>query len=63
MGKAEIDRMIGVRSRALGDKFTLRQFMDELAGVGLIPISLAAWELTGDDSRTPGVGWRLRTGP
>ncbi len=63
MGKLEIDRLIGARSRALGDAFTLRRFMDELASVGLIPISLAGWELTGDDSRMPGVGWRLRAGP
>jgi len=63
MGKLEIDRLIGARSRFLGDAFTLRRFMDELASVGLIPISLAGWELTGDDSRMPGVGWRLRAGP
>jgi len=62
IGKFEIDRLLAARARALGDGFTLRRFMDELDAVGLIPISLVGWELTGDDSRTPGVGWRLRAG-
>ncbi len=62
IGKFEIDRLLAARARALGDGFTLRRFMDELDAVGLIPISLVGWELTGDDTRTPGVGWRLRAG-
>jgi len=62
IGKFEIDRLLAARARALGDAFTLRRFMDELDAVGLIPISLVGWELTGDDTRTPGVGWRLRAG-
>jgi hypothetical protein len=62
IGKLEIDRMLAARARTLGDSFTVRRFMDELDAIGLIPISLAGWELTGDDTRTPGVGWRLRAG-
>jgi hypothetical protein len=58
IGKVEIDRLLAARSRALGKAFTLRRFMDELDLVGLIPISLVGWELTGSSSRVPGVGWR-----
>jgi Bacterial protein of unknown function (DUF885) len=50
MGKLEIERLLGDRARKLGDAFTLRTFMDEFTSVGLIPISLVRWELTG---RTP----------
>ncbi len=62
MGKIEIDRLLAARARALGNAFTLRRFMDELGSTGLIPISLVAWEMTGESDRVPGVGFRLRTG-
>jgi hypothetical protein len=62
IGKIEIDRLLAARARALGNAFTFRRFMDELDAVGLIPISLVAWELTGAGERVPGVGWRFSAG-
>jgi hypothetical protein len=43
----QIEQLMGVRRRQLGDGFTVRRFMDELDACGLIPMSLIAWELTG----------------
>ena len=50
MGKIQIEKLLAERARELGDAFTLRGFMDELTAVGVIPVSLVRWELTGDDS-------------
>ena len=44
-------------ARQLGSAFTLRQAIDEIDAVGLIPVSLVRWELTGESGRVPGVGW------
>ena len=41
--------MASERARQLGDAFTLKRFMDELDAVGVIPVSLIRWELTGLD--------------
>ena len=46
IGKMQIERILGERRKQLGDQFTLRKFMDECDGVGLIPASLVEWELT-----------------
>jgi hypothetical protein len=48
VGKMQIERMMAVRRRQLGDEFTIRRFMDEFDAVGLIPASLVHWELTGE---------------
>src|SRR6185436_16630944 len=48
IGKIQIERLIADRKRQLGDKFTLQGFMDEFDAVGLIPISLVRWQLTGE---------------
>jgi hypothetical protein len=48
IGKMQIEQLMGVRRRQLGDAFTVRRFMDELDACGLIPMSLVAWELTGE---------------
>ena len=48
VGKMQIEQLMGVRRRQLGDAFTVRRFMDELDACGLIPMSLIAWELTGE---------------
>ena len=61
-GKIEIDRILAARAKAQGDAFTLRAFLDDLGAAGMIPISLAGWELTGNSDRVPGVGWRLISG-
>lgn len=50
MGKIEIEKLMAERARQLGDEFTIKRFMDEFSAVGVIPVALARWELTGDDS-------------
>ncbi|MCZ6758617.1 MAG: DUF885 family protein, partial [Bacteroidetes bacterium] len=50
IGKIEIEKLLAARARQLGDDFTLYQFMDDLNGAGVIPVSLINWELSGDDS-------------
>jgi hypothetical protein len=47
-GKIEIEKLLADRKRQLGDKFSMRQFMDEFNAAGLIPTSLLRWELTGE---------------
>ena len=48
-GKIEIEKLMTERSLQLGDRFTLKQFMDEVNAAGMIPISLIRWEITGLD--------------
>ena len=48
VGKIQIEKLLADRKRQLGDRFTMRQFVDELDAVGQIPISLVRWELTGE---------------
>jgi hypothetical protein len=48
IGKMQIESLMATRSRQLGDAFTIRRFMDELEGSGLIPMSMITWELTGE---------------
>jgi hypothetical protein len=50
LGKFEIYKLMADRMKQLGDKFDLREFHDTLLATGQIPVSLARWELTGDDS-------------
>lgn len=47
-GKAQIERLLGELSHRLGERFTLRQFMDDFNASGMIPVSLIRWEMTGD---------------
>lgn len=47
IGKVLIDQLMADRSRQLGDKFRLKNFMDEFFASGVIPISLIRWEMTG----------------
>jgi hypothetical protein len=60
IGKLEVDKLLAARAQQLGAGFTMRRFMDEKDAAGLIPVSLLRWELTGDSSEVPGVGWKLR---
>jgi hypothetical protein len=48
IGKLEIDKLLAERKRQLGDRFTLRGFMDELNAAGFVPAALLRWELTGE---------------
>jgi hypothetical protein len=44
-----MEETMAERARQLGDQFTMQRFFDEVNGVGMIPVSLVHWELTGDD--------------
>lgn len=48
MGKIEIEQLLAERAFQLGDDFSLKRFMDEFAAVGVIPVSMVRWELTGN---------------
>jgi len=50
VGKIEIEKLIADRREQLGEKFTMKAFMDEFNAVGLIPASLVRWEMTGKQS-------------
>lgn len=47
IGKIEIEKLIAERKRQLGDRFTMKRFMDEFDSAGLVPAALLRWELTG----------------
>lgn len=49
VGKVHLEKLIRDRSRQLGEKFTMKRFMDELHAAGMIPLSLIRWEMTGLD--------------
>ena len=53
MGKNETERLLVERVIQLGDRFTRKRFMDEFAAVGVIPVSMVRWELTGNDNEVP----------
>lgn len=50
-GKHLIDRLIMDRSRQLGDRFRLLTFFDDVYSIGMIPVSLIRWQLTGMDDK------------
>jgi hypothetical protein len=43
-----MEEVIAERARQLGEKFTIRQVIDEINAAGMIPASLIYWEVTGD---------------
>ena len=47
VGKVEVERLLSDRSHELGDRFSMRAFMDAFDAVGLVPISLVRWEMMG----------------
>jgi hypothetical protein len=47
VGKVEIEQLMAERALQLGNDFTLRRFIDEFSAVGVIPVSLVRWQLTG----------------
>jgi len=49
LGKAQFMQLFRERAMQLGDKFNLRQFIDEFLAAGMIPMSLTRWEMTGYD--------------
>ncbi|MBK7873872.1 MAG: DUF885 family protein [Saprospiraceae bacterium] len=50
IGKLDLDKLIAAYARQRGDQFVLKEFMDELNRIGVIPVSLVYWEMTGDKS-------------
>ena len=48
-GKYLIEQLMAERSKQLGDDFTLSGFYEEVDDLGVIPVSLIRWELTGKD--------------
>lgn len=50
IGKIEIEKLLAEYARIRTHDFTLSQFMDDLNGAGVIPVSLINWELNGDES-------------
>jgi len=48
-GATTLEEVIAERARQLGSEFSMRRLFDEVNGVGMIPVSLIYWELTGDD--------------
>jgi hypothetical protein len=44
-----LEEAIAERARQLGPAFTMKRLFDEVNAVGMIPVSLIYWELTGDD--------------
>jgi hypothetical protein len=48
-GKYFMERLVMDMSRKQGNDFSLYQFFDRLYGVGVIPMSLVRWQMTGLD--------------
>jgi hypothetical protein len=46
-GKIQVEALLSARKQQLGDRFSMKPFMDEFNATGLIPVSLLRWELTG----------------
>ncbi len=49
-GKLMIDQLIAEYARQREGKFQWKEFMDEFNHVGIIPVSLVYWQMTGDQS-------------
>ncbi len=50
IGKLLIDQLIAEYARQREGKFVIKDFMDEFNRVGIIPVSLIHWQMTGDKS-------------
>ena len=47
IGKIEVERLMSDQAHEVGDRFSIRQFMDAFDAVGLIPVMLVRWEMLG----------------
>jgi uncharacterized protein (DUF885 family) len=45
-GKIQVETLLAARKQQLGDRFSMKRFMDDFDAAGLIPVSLLRWELT-----------------
>jgi hypothetical protein len=50
IGKLDIDKLIAEYARQREGNFVLKEFMDAFNRLGVIPVSLIYWEMTGDKS-------------
>jgi hypothetical protein len=50
IGKIQVDQLIAEYARQREGKFVMKEFMDKFNRVGIIPMSLVYWEMTGDKS-------------
>ena len=50
IGKIQVDQLIAEYARQREGHFKLKEFIDEFNRVGIIPVSLVYWEMTGDKS-------------
>jgi uncharacterized protein (DUF885 family) len=48
IGKMQIEAALAARKMQLGDKFSMKEFMDTYNAAGLVPASLLRWQLTGE---------------
>jgi hypothetical protein len=48
-GKIQFEALLTARKQQLGDRFSMKRFMDDYNAAGLIPASLLRWELTGQE--------------
>ena len=48
-GKAYFMKLFRERAQQLGDKFVIKDFIDEFLSSGIIPMSLIRWEMTGNN--------------
>jgi hypothetical protein len=48
VGKIQIFQLLGDYATKMGDKFSLKQFVDQFSSAGLIPVTLIRWEMTGN---------------
>jgi len=46
-GKYLLEDLMRELAHAQGDRFTLKQYFDDVNGVGMIPVSMIRWQLTG----------------
>ncbi len=49
IGSIQLQQLIADRAMQHGKRFSLRAFMDRFLSLGMIPITLARWEMTGLD--------------
>ena len=49
LGRIQIMKLIGDAAKVRGDDFVLGEFLDEYRAVGMVPIALIRWEMTGLD--------------
>jgi hypothetical protein len=48
IGKIQFERLLAARKRQVGDRFSMKAFMEEFDAAGLIPMSLLEWQVTGE---------------